>query len=47
MWGELGSEMNVSVRIEEYQKQETGHVLFKSYLRSKESTFTVQSGWQL
>ena len=45
MWGEPRKEMDVSASTEEYQKQGTDQVSLKSYLRIKESAFTVKSGW--
>lgn len=45
VWEEPIREMDVSASAEEYQKQWTGWVSLKSYLRSKESAFTVKSRW--
>ena len=45
VWEEPRREMGVSASAEEYQKQGTDRVLLKSYLRSKESAFTVKRGW--
>jgi len=42
VWGEPRKERDVSATTEEYQEPGTDQVSLKSYLRAKESAFTVK-----